>query len=442
MKYPEYKTYSKKKDHSQYPTSWSVQRLRFSITSNPIKSEVNEIDDVTLVSFVPMESVSEKGSINVSKAKEKGEVYSGYTYFAENDILIAKITPCFENGKGAKAKGLINGIGFGTTEFHVLRPNTEINADWLLYLTQSHLFRKKGEAEMIGAGGQKRIPEDYIKNYLVGVPCSDEQQKIAAFLDWKTGQIDALIKKKKQIIEKLEEQRTSVITQAVTKGLNPNAPMKDSEIPWLGKVPQHWDVLRAKFVSQVFVPERSKPELNSTNGIPWITMENIGESNLSTPNRFVSQSALIETGSRKLSPNAVISSCVGNFGQASINQFECVINQQLQAYICSKVAPKFLRFCILTSKDYFESKATASTLAYVNKKGFEEMTIPLPSEDEQRKIIQYVEKKVLYITETKKLAKQAILKLTEYRSSLITAATTGKIDVRDVKIPSLKGGQV
>lgn len=101
-----------------FPSDWPIERLRFSIVSNPIRSEVAHWDNETLVSFVPMDAVGEQGEIDASQEKQLADVYNGYTYFLENDILIAKITPCFENGKGAIAKGLKNGVGFGTTEFH------------------------------------------------------------------------------------------------------------------------------------------------------------------------------------------------------------------------------------------------------------------------------------------------------------------------------------
>lgn len=122
--------------------------------------------------------------------KPQGDIYNGYTYFADNDVVVAKITPCFENGKGALARNLSNGMGFGTTEFHVLRALPGISPRWLFYLTLSAPFRKQGEAQMIGAGGQKRVPESFIKDFRVGIPNEAEQNQIANFLDWKTAQID------------------------------------------------------------------------------------------------------------------------------------------------------------------------------------------------------------------------------------------------------------
>ena len=205
-----------------FPSDWPIERLRFSILSNPIRSEVAHWDNETLVSFVPMDAVGEQGEIDASQEKQLADVYNGYTYFLENDILIAKITPCFENGKGAIAKGLKNGVGFGTTEFHVLRPLLGMSERWLFYLTKCDFFRKIGGSEMLGAGGQKRLPEDFIRNLRVGIPFFSEQEKIANFLDWKTAQIDALIDMKLGLsrslkgVELLTEYRTALITAATT----------------------------------------------------------------------------------------------------------------------------------------------------------------------------------------------------------------------------------
>jgi type I restriction enzyme, S subunit len=205
VSYPVYSEYGALVPASgfSYPVTWLVERLRFSILSNPVRSEVAHWKDDELVSFVPMEAVGEQGGIDASQEKPIGDVYTGYTYFSEQDILVAKITPCFENGKGAIAAGLKNGVGFGTTEFHVLRPLQHISTTWLFYLTMSDPFRKIGGSEMLGAGGQKRVQEDFIKNFKTGIPPLAEQQKIAIFLDWKTGQIDALIAKKKELMGKL-----------------------------------------------------------------------------------------------------------------------------------------------------------------------------------------------------------------------------------------------
>lgn len=259
-----------------FPRTWSLERLRFSVLSNPVRSEVAHWEKETAVSFVPMEAVGEQGEIDASQEKQISDVYNGYTYFVEHDILIAKITPCFENGKGAIARGLKNGVGFGTTEFHVLRPLQGMSERWLFYFTKCDSFRKIGGSEMLGAGGQKRLPEDFIRNLRIGIPPLAEQEKIADFLDWKTGQIDALIAKKQALIEKLKEKRLAAITQAVTKGLDPAAPMRPSGISWLGKVPASWSVKRLRYCAgTVTSGSRGWAEFFSEAGALFLRITNL-----------------------------------------------------------------------------------------------------------------------------------------------------------------------
>src|SRR5690606_12182304 len=137
------------------------------------------------------------------------DVGSGYTEFEDGDVVVAKITPCFENGKGALASNLVNGAAFGTTELHVLRPSALRDCRFLFYVTISHLFRRAGEAEMYGAGGQKRVPPEFCKDLPAVLPPEDEQRAIADFLDRETAKIDTLVARKRMLIERLKEKRTA-----------------------------------------------------------------------------------------------------------------------------------------------------------------------------------------------------------------------------------------
>ena len=202
------------------------------------------------VSFVPMDAVGELGGLRLDAMRTLDEIGSGYTYFADGDVVVAKITPCFENGKGALAAGLTNGVAFGTTELHVLRPAPDFDPRFLFYLTVSERFRKLGEASMYGAGGQQRVPDTFIKDLLVPFPSLGEQCAIAAFLEDKTARIDTLIAKKRRLLELLAEKRQAVITRAVTKGLDSTALMKHTGIPWLGDVPAHWEVNWVKHLAE------------------------------------------------------------------------------------------------------------------------------------------------------------------------------------------------
>lgn len=145
---------------------------------NPFKPK--GLDDSLSVSFIPMDRISEDGEYAEFETKPLKDVKKGFTYCAEDDVLFAKITPCMENGKGAILKGLSNGIGFGSTEFHVLRPIWGIsNSEWLYFLTKLNGFRIDAAKNMIGTGGQKRVPSSYLLNFKVLKPQLEAQKEFA-----------------------------------------------------------------------------------------------------------------------------------------------------------------------------------------------------------------------------------------------------------------------
>lgn len=162
---------------------WGMSSLGEICEINPKKSQDARLTNGLLVSFVPMPSVSESGDIDATQVKPYDEVKTGFTYFAENDVLFAKITPCMENGKGAIATGLYNGIGFGSTEFHVLRPAKETATPrWIYTLTVFPQFRIDAASNMTGSAGQRRVPASFLENYRVSVPPLELQNRFAAFV--------------------------------------------------------------------------------------------------------------------------------------------------------------------------------------------------------------------------------------------------------------------
>ena len=147
---------------------------------NPNKKELLNFNGN--VSFLPMSNVSENGKIDLSINRNIDDVRKGFTFFKNNDVIVAKITPCFENGKGAPVFGLLNGVGFGSTEFHVLRPKNSVNTVWLYHVTMLSKFRLEGERKMTGSGGQRRITKDFINNFKLNIPPLSLQDEFADFV--------------------------------------------------------------------------------------------------------------------------------------------------------------------------------------------------------------------------------------------------------------------
>ena len=163
---------------------WGLMPLGSICYINPKKGQDPRLSSGVEVSFVPMPAVTERGEIDATAVKEYDEVKTGFTYFAENDVLFAKITPCMENGKGAVARGLHNGLGFGSTEFHVLRPiSGKSNPYWIYTLTAFSQFREDAASNMTGSAGQRRVPASFLENYRVAVPPIERQEQFAAFVE-------------------------------------------------------------------------------------------------------------------------------------------------------------------------------------------------------------------------------------------------------------------
>ena len=189
---------------------------------------------------------------------------------------------------------------------------------------------------------------------------------------------------------------------------------------------------KAKYYANVFVPERAKPELNErSDGFPWVTTENLRLKylNLESSKFFVSKKEAKKTGSRHLAANSVLATCVGTFGIAAINQCDCIINQQIQAYSNVKIESKYLLKLVELSEFYFKVNATMTTIAYVNRNVFADLPVLIPPNTEQSKIVDFLDKKENETDDAVMLQQQQIEKLREYKTTLINSAVTGKIRV-------------
>lgn len=181
------------------------------IELNPKKSEISHLDKSQFVTFLGMTNIGEDGSLNLTNQGTILDYWKGYTYFREGDVLFAKITPCMENGKGAIASGLKNGIGFGSTEFHVLRPLKGVSSSaWIFHLTHSEKFRRIAESNMTGSAGQRRVPSHFFDRFMVSKPSIKKQiqfEKIA-------GKVNSEKQRLKCLIENSEKLFSSLIQQA------------------------------------------------------------------------------------------------------------------------------------------------------------------------------------------------------------------------------------
>jgi len=181
---------------------WEMVELGEVCEVNPKKSELKDFDENTEVSFVPMADLNENEiDFEPKQTKLLGEVIKGYTYFKDDDVLLAKVTPCFENGKAGIANGLKNGLGFGSSEYFVIRPNEKILSTWIYLNIITNSFRKYGRLNMTGTGGLQRVPPDFVKSTLIPLPEIETQRQIVTQIEKE----QELVNANKQLIAIFEQ---------------------------------------------------------------------------------------------------------------------------------------------------------------------------------------------------------------------------------------------
>ncbi len=419
------------------PEGWTCRRLRFDVRLNPKKSSL-DMEPEELVSFVPMEAVGVYGGLKLDEVRELEEVYNGYTYFADGDLCIAKITPCFENGKSAIAEGLKNGVGFGTTELHIVRPGSNTDRRFLYYVSIADDFRKLGESEMYGAGGQKRIDESFIKDWMPPLPPLDTQRRIARFLDEKTARIDGLIEKKRALLDRLAEKRQALITRAVTKGLNPDAPMKPSGIDWLGAIPAHWEPVPLKRLGQVRsgITKGKSYSNEETVVLPYLRVANVQDGWLD-----LNEIAEIEVRATDVQKYALENGDIlmneggdnDKLGRGAVWRrqiFPCLHQNHVFAVRLNALDPEWVVRCTEAAyaKFHFFRRAVQSTnLASISRTVVADLPIPLPPRDEIARILAALGLELGQMSEQMDKIDRTITLLAEYRSALITAVVTGQL---------------
>ena len=444
--YPKYKP-SGVEWLGEVPEHWEVKRGRFCIGVNPPSDGLRRLHPEDEVSFVPMEAVGEYGGLSLDHTRAISEIGSGYTEFDDGDVVVAKITPCFENGKGALATGLVNGVAFGTTELHVLRAAPSLEQHFLFYFTISRLFRSNGEGEMYGAGGQKRVPPEFCKNIRVPLPAADEQRAIADFLDRETAKIDTLVAKKRTLIERLKEKRTALISRTITRGLPPNdaraagldphPKLKPTGIDWLGEVPEHWVTWKAthgfRKIGSGTTPKSDHFEYYDGN-IPWVTTSELRETVITNTTKKVTAAAMHEYPMLRTYPKgtllfAMYGATIGRLGilgvVATVNQACAALAEPLH------LDTWFVYYWLQMRRTILIVLSAGGGQPNLSQDDLRRLRIPAPQLDEQRAIANFLNREAAKIDSMAAKIETAIERLQEYRTALITAAVTGKIDVRE-----------
>ena len=415
------------------PVGWRTLRGKYVFSEYSERSESGEEQLLSVSEYYgvkPRGEVIEEGDF-LSRA----ESLVGYKKCQKND-LVMNIMLAWKCGLGiSKYDGIVS------PAYSVFRFNGNASPDYMHYLLRTDTYTGHFKTRSTGVidSRLRLYPESFGDVSLV-LPSISEQEKIVAFLDHETAKIDALIGKQQRLIELLKEKRQAVISHAVTKGLNPNAPMKDSGVEWLGEVPAHWNVSRIKNIAQLesgHTPDKKIEEYWIDCNIPWVSLNDstqLKAFDYITDTAFcLNDKGIANSSARKLPARCVVFTRDASIGLAAITTRVMAVSQHVIAWICDeeKVIPEYLLLVFYAMKDELERYTFGATLKTIGMADVKKLVGVFPSISEQQSIVEnvFVAKEKFDFSVSK--VEAAIQLSKERRTALISAAVTGKIDVRD-----------
>ncbi len=425
---------------NKIPSHWEAVRLKYVVTCNDDTLSVKDLDDFE-IRYIEIGDVSlENGIRNYTEINIKEAASRARRIVKTNDIIISTVRTYLK--AIAKIPSHYNNF-IVSTGFAVLR-SKNIDHGYLNYVVQNEKFIEEIISMSVGAS-YPAISSSNLLNIVVSLPPNKEQTKIAQYLDHQTAIIDQLIQQKQKLIELLKEKRQAVINEAVTKGLNPNAKMKDSGIEWLGEVPEEWRLSKLKYLSSV-ISKGTTPSTEgkglADEGIRYLKSENIKDLEVSpTPEFFIDEETHEILKRSQLQENDILFVIAGaTIGKVAILQKELTPSNTNQAVSFIRLREtenhKFVHYWLMSSLIYNQTwiKAVQSAQPNLSMENLGNFTLPYPSLKEQEEIVKFLNSRIgehEHIIETNLIV---IEKLKEYRQSLISEAVTGKIDVREWKL--------
>jgi len=437
------KRYSAYKDSGiewigEIPEGWGVKRLKYllkSVESGSRESQEQEFNDVDKIPSIGGEHISWSGNIEFTDNKfvskkyflrlKKGKIKTG-------DVLLVKDGATI--GKTAFVKNEINAAI--NEHVFILRTNNNFK-DGLLYYNLVSDFTQDLINLFSRGAAQAGLPSDFVSNIFLLIPPEPEQTAIATFLDHKTAKIDELIKKNEGLIELLKEKRQAIISHAVTKGLDPNAKMKDSGIEWLGEIPEGWGVKKLKYVAEIVLGKMLQNEDSGKDELkPYMRAQNIQWEIVDITDVKEMWFSDYEIKKYRVQKGDLLISEGGEVGRTALwngELEECYIQNSVhKVTVDKKLANNRYLLNLLKTYGkwgYFESIVNRVSIGHLTREKLKEIKIVCPPKNEQEQIVTYLDKKSSSMDEIIQKIQPQIEKLKEYRQALISNVVTGKVRV-------------
>lgn len=360
--------------------------------------------------------------------------YNSYNIIDPLDIVL-RLTD-LQNDKRSLRTGLSHERGIITSAYVTLKPSKRVCPAFFHYLL--HAYDVEKVLYNMGNGVRQSLNYAELSKLPLLEPSLQEQQQIAGYLDKKCAEIDTLSQNIQKQIEALEQYKRAVITETVTKGLNPSAPMKDSGIPWIGQIPAHWNIVQLNKLCSLQTggtPQHSEGIVTENTGIAWYTPRDFTDNSikLKTPSQYI-QPEIITKNKILLFPiNSVLFVSIASIGKVGVVKNKSYANQQITALIPTvQICGQFLSYVLLTASTYIQKTALYTVMAIVNNQTLGQYKIMVPPASEQQDIAEYLDKKCAKIDGLIQDKQQQLEKLEQYKKATIFEYVTGKKQVPEV----------
>ena len=422
------------------PSRWRELRLKYIASCNDevLQETTPEAKEIE---YVDIGSVSSTGDIVSTETILFVDAPSrARRIVRQGDVLVSTVRTYLKAIAPVRnaPKNLIASTGFA-----VIRSGSGAVSDYLAYALRAEGFIGEVISRSVGISYPAINASDLV-NICIPAPPMGEQTQIARFLDYETAKIDALIEKQQQLIALLKEKRQAVISHAVTKGLNPDAPLRDSGVEWLGEVPAHWTVCKVKQVAELesgHTPSRKVDEYWQDCEIPWVSLNDTGQLKIVD---YIAETAVCinEKGMANSSAHELPAGCGvftrdASIGLAAITARVMAVSQHIIAWVCDpmKVTSEYLLLVFYAMEAELERFTFGATLKTIGMPDVKRLTGAFPPLEEQAHIVEQIFSSREALSASTRKSEEMLEILAERRTALISAAVTGKIDVRNWQSP-------